>query len=376
MPSDTISVNLTHSRLDLNQVSYYTPLLVYKCAKIKLNTVSPKNKILYLNINDYEKAIGALEKEGNNGDDEFNAEKEYLKQAIQSFFAEDDKGLRAVTLAIYKDTAEAKGIKELFKRSRNSFIVFINTYASNNDGGDGLTIYKDDYVNFKDPAHFFVFATKESEVKELFKNGSNSKSKIIVIHSKGTQQLHLRFVSKYLHEASMFHAVNPYGLTFSGINPITNSEEITKLRQANINFYSHLNESGLDGFPAFKEGICLDSSPIDEIFTYDYIKYEFIAELIRIWNLNNRQNSKLSALQLSGQRDTAYSAAIACKLKEFVDAGIIVSYSKLKIQISSSAALKLFLSLSITYNYSMKGVVLNITTQDIQSYQNSLKEVE
>ncbi|ACH94020.1 DUF787 family protein [Borrelia duttonii] len=324
MPSDTISVNLTHSRLDLNQVSYYTPLLIYKCSKIKLNTASPKNKILYLNINDYEKAIGALEKEGNNGNDEFNNEKEYLKQAIQSFFAEDDKGLRAVTLAIYKDTAEAKGIKELFKRSRNSFIVFINTYASNNDGGDGLTIYKDDYANFKDPAHFFVFVTKESEVKELFKNGSNSKSKIIVIHSKGTQQLHLRFVSKYLH----------------------------------------------------KEGICLDSSPIDEIFTYDYIKYEFIAELIRIWNLNNRQNSKLSALQLSGQRDTAYSAAISCKLKEFVDAGIIVSYSKLKIQISSSASLKLFLSLSITYNYSMKGVVLNITTQDIQSYQNSLKEVE
>ncbi|WP_024654618.1 DUF787 family protein [Borrelia hispanica] len=376
MPADTISVNLTHSRLDLNQVSYYTPLLVYKCSKIKLNTTSPKYKILYLNINDYEQAIDALEKEGSNGDDEFNKEKEYLKQAIQAFFAEDDKGLRSVTLVIYKETTEAKGIKELFKRSRNAFIVFINTYASNNNGGDGLTIYKDDYTNFKDPAHFFVFGTKESEIKELFKNGSNSKSKIIVIHSKGDQQLHLRFTSKYLHEASIFHAVNPYGLTFSSINPITDSTEITKLRQANINFYSHLNETGLDGFPAFKEGICLDSTPIDEIFTYDYIKYEFIAELIRIWNLNNRQNSKLSELQLSGQRDNAYSAAIECKLKELIDSGLIVSYSKLKIQISASAALKLFLSINITYNHSMKGVVLNITTQDIQSYQNSLKEVK
>ncbi|WP_231439776.1 DUF787 family protein [Borrelia duttonii] len=66
-----------------------------------------------LNINDYEKAIDALEKEGNNGEDEFNNEKGYLKQAIQSFFAEDDKGLRAVTLAIYKETTKAKGIKEL-----------------------------------------------------------------------------------------------------------------------------------------------------------------------------------------------------------------------------------------------------------------------
>ncbi|WP_152520686.1 DUF787 family protein, partial [Borrelia persica] len=51
MPQDTISVNLTHSILDINQASYYTPLLVYKCSKIKLNTTTPKHKLLHLNIN-------------------------------------------------------------------------------------------------------------------------------------------------------------------------------------------------------------------------------------------------------------------------------------------------------------------------------------
>ncbi|WP_210376395.1 DUF787 family protein, partial [Borreliella burgdorferi] len=61
---------------------------------------------------------------------------------------------------------------------------------------------------------------------------------------------------------------------------------IGKLRTAKINFYSLLNETGLDGVPAFKEGVDLAGSAIDEQFTYHYIKNEAIIELIRIWNKN------------------------------------------------------------------------------------------
>ncbi|UPA09655.1 DUF787 family protein (plasmid) [Borrelia nietonii YOR] len=374
MPQDTISVNLAHSELDINYVSYYTPLLVYKCAKIKLNDSTPKIKILNLNINSFEKQIEALEKEGNNGEDEFNKEREYLKKAMQAFFSAGDAGLRSVKLLIYKEGTEAKAIKTQLKDNRYTFVALINTYSSNSDGGDGLTIYKDDYTHFKDPAHFFVFATKESEIKELFKNGTNSKSKIIVIHSKGEEYLHLRFISKYLHEASIFHAVNPYGLKFSGMSPITDDSITCKLRNANINFYSLLNETGLDGVMAFKEGVTLEGTPIDELFTYHYIKSELTSELIRVWNVNGRQNSKLSELQLSGKRDNAYSAAVECMLKRFIDRNIIVAYSKLKIHISPTPELKLFLSIEITYNHSMNAVLLNITAQDINSYINSLKE--
>ncbi|AFI31673.1 DUF787 family protein, partial [Borrelia crocidurae] len=93
-------------------------------------------------------------------------------------------------------------------------------------------------------------------------------------------------------------------------------------------------------------------------------------ELIRIWNLNNRQNSKLSALQLSGQRDNAYTSAIECMLERFIERRLIVAYSKLKLTLSPNPKLKLILSVSITYNFSMNGVLLNITTEDIEDFTN------
>ncbi|WP_330730551.1 DUF787 family protein [Borrelia turicatae] len=372
MPQDTISVNLTHQALDIKHVNYYQPLLVYKCSKIKVNESTPKIKILNLNINSFEKQIDALEKKSSNGEDEFNKEKEYLKKAIQAFFSSGDAGLKSVKLLIYKDSNESKEIKNQLQENRYTFVTLINTYSNTNDGGDGLTLYKDDYTHFKADKHFFVFATKESEIKELFKNGSNSKEKIIVIHSKGDENLHLRFISKYLHEASIFQAANPYGLRLSGMEPITDDDTISKLRGANINFYSLLNETGLDGVAAFKEAVTLEKTPIDELFTYHYIKYELTFELIRVWNFNGRQNSKLSALQLDGKKDNAYTTAIQCKLKSFIDKGIIVSYSDLSVKIEPSPSLKLLLSLNIVYNFSMNSVLLNITSQDIGDYLNTL----
>ncbi|AHH11524.1 DUF787 family protein (plasmid) [Borrelia coriaceae] len=376
MPQDTINVNLTRQALDIKHVNYYNPLLVYKCSKIKAEEKGSqlKVKILNLNINNFEKQINALEKDGKNGDEDFDKEKEYLNKAIEAFFSSRDQGLKSVKLLIYKEGTESKEIKNQLKKHRYTFVVLINTYKDTN-GDDGLAIYEKDYTNFKDDKHFFVFATKDSEINKLFNSNTNSKEKIIVIHSKKEEQLHLRFISKYLHEANMFHAVNPYGLNFNGVDPITDDNEISKLRKANINFYSLLNETGLDGVKAFKEGVTLQGTAIDELFTYHYIKYELTSELIRVWNVNNRQNSKLSALQLSGEKDNAYSAAIECMLKGFIDKHIIVSYSNLKIEISPIPQLKLCLSIEITYNYSMNSVVLNITAEDIQSYINSLEGV-
>ncbi|WP_418456646.1 DUF787 family protein [Borreliella lusitaniae] len=370
MPQDTISVSLVDSRIQTSKPNYYSPLLVYKAAKIKVNKDNGDYKILSLTVNNYEQQIETLEKDnGNgNGEDKLGKEKTLLKKAMSDFFNSSEESLKSAVLFIYKDKPEK--LKDYLKAHRHSFVVLINTKGD--DSEDGLKVYKDDYDKFKMSSTFFVFSTKEQEIKELFKDKSNTeKARNIVIYSNNKDNLHLKFVSQYLHQASISHSVNPYGMPLAAV-PIVDDTAIGKLRSAKINFYSLLNETGLDGMPAFKEGVDLAGSPIDELFTYHYIKNEAIIELIRIWNKNNRQNSKLSALQLSGARDNVYTSAIECLLKRFVDRGLIIEYKDLKLTLSASIQLKLELSVNITYNFSINAAALVITSQDIVDYQNSL----
>ncbi|AAF07434.1 hypothetical protein B1U23_05165 (plasmid) [Borreliella burgdorferi] len=368
MPQDTISVSLLDSRIQASRPNYYNPLLVYKTAKIKVNKDAASYKILNLTVNNYEKQIETLEKENGNGEDQFGKEKTLLKTAMSNFFNSSEESLKSADLFIYKDKPEE--LKNYLKVHRHTFVVLINTEGDASD--DGLKIYKDDYNKFKKPSTFFVFSTKEQEIKELFKDkGNTEKERNIAVYSNNKDNLHLKFISQYLHQASIFHAVNPYGMPLAA-TPLVDDTVIGKLRTAKINFYSLLNETGLDGVPAFKEGVDLAGGAIDEQFTYHYIKNEAIIELIRIWNKNNRQNSKLSALQLSGARDNAYTSAIECLLKRFVDRGLIIEYKNLRLTLSPTPQLKLELSVNITYNFSINAVALVITTQDIVDYQNSL----
>ncbi|WP_418885697.1 DUF787 family protein [Borreliella tanukii] len=368
MPENTISVSLVDSSIQANTPNYYNPLLVYKTAKIKVKKDAANYKTLSLTVNNYEKEIETLEKDNGNGQDQFGKEKTLLKTAMSNFFNSTEESLKSAVLFIYKDKPEE--LKNYLKAHRHSFVVLINTEGDNSD--DGLTVYKDDYDKFKMSSTFFVFSTKEQEIKELFKDKSNlEKERNIVIYSNNRDNLHLKFISAYLHQASIFHAVNPYGIPLAA-TPLLDDAAIKKLRDAKINFYSLLNETGLDGISAFKEGVDLSGKAIDELFTYHYIKNEAIVELIRIWNKNNRQNSKLSALQLSGVRDNAYTSAIECLLKRFIDRGLLVKYKDLNLTLSGTKQLKLELSVNITYNFSINDVALVITTQDIVDYQNSL----
>lgn len=368
MPENTISVSLVDSSIQASKPNYYNPLLVYKTAKIKVNKDAANYKTLSLTVNNYEKEIETLEKDNGNGQDQFGKEKTLLKTAMSNFFNSTEESLKSVVLFIYKDKPEE--LKSYLKAHRHSFVVLINTEGDNSD--DGLTIYKDDYSKFKMSSTFFVFSTKEQEIKELFKDKSNlEKERNIVVYSNNRDNLHLKFISAYLHQASIFHSVNPYGMPLA-TTPLLDDAAIKKLRDAKINFYSLLNETGLDGISAFKEGVDLSGKAIDELFTYHYIKNEAIVELIRIWNKNNRQNSKLSALQLSGARDNAYTSAIECLLKRFIDRGLLVKYKDLNLTLSGTKQLKLELSVNITYNFSINDVALVITTQDIVDYQNSL----
>ncbi|WP_210376228.1 DUF787 family protein, partial [Borreliella burgdorferi] len=356
------------SRIQASRPNYYNPLLVYKTAKIKVNKDAASYKILNLTVNNYEKQIETLEKENGNGEDQFGKEKTLLKTAMSNFFNSSEESLKSADLLIYKDKPEE--LKNYLKVHRHTFVVLINTEGDASD--DGLKIYKDDYNKFKMSSTFFVFSTKEQEIKELFKDkGNTEKERNIAVYSNNKDNLHLKFISQYLHQASIFHAVNPYGMPLAA-TPLVDDTVIGKLRTAKINFYSLLNETGLDGVPAFKEGVDLAGGAIDEQFTYHYIKNEAIIELIRIWNKNNRQNSKLSALQLSGARDNAYTSAIECLLKRFVDRGLIIEYKNLNLTLSPTPQLKLELSVNITYNFSINAVALVITTQDIVDYQNSL----
>ncbi|UPA18656.1 DUF787 family protein [Borrelia puertoricensis] len=371
MPQDTISVNLINNKVHNTTINYYSPLLVYKTLKINVNKDSANYKVLNLTINNYEKQIEALEKENGNGQDEFTKEKELLKNAMSDFFNSPSVALKSAMLFIYKDKPET--IKTYLKTHRHSFVVLINTYDKDNNGDDGLVVYKDDYLKFKMPDTFFVFSTKESEIKEIFKDKSSlEKTNNIAIYSNKRDNLHLKFTAKYLYEACMFHSVNPYGMNLAA-RPLVDDEVITKLRDANINFYAYLNETGLERVSAFKEGVDLAGNPIDQLFTYQYIKQEAIIELIRVWNINNRQNSKLSRLQLSGAKDNAYTSAIECLLKRYIERGLIVSYSNLNIILSPSPQLKLELTIDITYNYSINSLSFIITTKDITDYLNKLE---
>ncbi|WP_417903105.1 DUF787 family protein (plasmid) [Borreliella andersonii] len=370
MPQDTISVSLVDSRIQVSRPNYYNPILVYKTAKIKINKENINFKILNLTVNNYEQQIETLEKDNGNGEPQFVKEKTLLKTAMSDFFNSSAESLKSAVLFIYKDKPEE--LKKYLKVHRHSFVVLINTQGDNGNSDDGLTIYKDDYSKFKMSSTFFVFSTKEDSIKELFNNkGNTEKARNIVVYSNNKDHLYLKFVSQYLHQASISHSVNPYGMPLSAV-PLVDDTVINKLRTANINFYTLLNETGLDGMPAFKEGVDLAGSSIDELFTYHYIKNEAIIELIRIWNKNNRQNSKLSALQLSGARDNAYTSAIECLLKRFIDRGLIMEYKNLNLTLSPTSQLKLELSVNITYNFSINAVNLVITTQDIVDYQNSL----
>uniref|UniRef100_UPI003B21E869 DUF787 family protein n=1 Tax=Borreliella yangtzensis TaxID=683292 RepID=UPI003B21E869 len=365
MPEDTISVSLIKSSVQANTPDYYKPLLVYKTVKIKVNKDGANYKTLDLTVNNYEKQIQTLEKENGNGQDQFGKEKTLLTTAMKDFFSSTEESTKSTVLFIYKDKPEE--LKNYLKVHRHSFVVLINTEGDNSD--DGLTVYKDDYDKFKMPSTFFVFSTKEQEIKQIFKDkGEVEKERNIVVYSNNRDNLHLKFVSAYLHQASIFHSVNPYGMPLAA-KPLLDDGAIKKLRDTKINFYSLLNETGLDGVSAFKEGVDLSGKSIDELFTYHYIKNEAIVELIRIWNKNNRQNSKLSALQLSGARDNAYTSAIECLLKRFIDRGLIVEYKNLKLTLSGTKQLKLELSVNITYNFSINAVALVITSQDIVDYQ-------
>ncbi len=82
--------------------------------------------------------------------------------------------------------------------------MLINTQNVNSDD-DGLTVYKDDYAKFKMPSTFFVFSTKEDSIKEIFNNGKSNtdKTRNIVVYSNNRDNLHLKFISVYLHQANI-----------------------------------------------------------------------------------------------------------------------------------------------------------------------------
>ncbi|WP_419262570.1 DUF787 family protein, partial [Borreliella afzelii] len=198
MPENTISVSLVDSSIQANTPNYYNPLLVYKTAKIKVNKDAANYKTLSLTINNYEKEIETLEKDNGNGQDQFGKEKTLLKTAMSNFFNSTEESLKSAVLFIYKDKPEE--LKNYLKAHRHSFVVLINTEGDNSD--DGLTVYKDDYAKFKMSSTFFVFSTKEQEIKELFKDKSNlEKERNIVIYSNNRDNLHLKFISAYLHQA-------------------------------------------------------------------------------------------------------------------------------------------------------------------------------
>ncbi|QMU99792.1 DUF787 family protein, partial (plasmid) [Borrelia sp. A-FGy1] len=235
-----------------------------------------------------------------------------------------------------------------------------------------------DIISLANPNNFIVFSKTTKDLPNALKSKISSElDNLILFYNKETttkeggkeyDNTHVKFISQYLYQASMFHATNPYGIRIKAEPIITDTELIGCLRKSNINFYTLLNETGYDGVLAIKEGLDLAGRPIDEIFTYYYIKNKATQELIRIWNQNNRSNSKLSSAQLEGTSSNVYTSALEVLFKRLKDNGLIYSYSDIKLKIEPvDASLKAELSVMVQYNHSFNEVVLKITAEDINA---------
>lgn len=351
MPKDTISVSLLQNRLTANNINYYSPLLIYKS-----NVLA--SKYLALSVTNFEDLVKKLEIQKSQESDSSKrkiaeTELSVLQKSIGDFFSQD--GLKSVDFYVY---TQIKEIKDFLKSNLHPFVVFLN------QAEDTIS---SDFEALRKAYNFIVISTKDSNLPNFLKEKSKSELKNIIAFYSGNQNLHLKFAAVYLHQASIFHSVNPYAMILNA-SPVYDDSLIDSLRKSNINFYSLLNETGNDGILALKEGVTLSGDPIDEAFTLYYIKNESIKELIRIWNKNNRANSKLSALNLDSNLPNEYTAGLECFFHELKERGLIVSYKEIRLKINSSQGLSLSLEVALKYNESFNSVNLIITSQEINEY--------
>ncbi|AHH11110.1 DUF787 family protein (plasmid) [Borrelia coriaceae] len=352
MPQDTINVNLIEDTMRLDSIGYYNPLLIYKSEVLN-------EEHFVLNVSNFRETLSSLEikREFASDDEKLRTaaiDRKLLADGFIDFFNEE--GLKSCSFYVYKDI---KKIVDFLKKNIHPFVVFVGVVKE---------IWKRDYDAIKGLVKFVVFSTHRKELPEFLEVlPVSQRDGFILIYDSGDDHLHLKFTAKYLHEASVFHATNPYGMTLKA-QPIYDATLINFLRRSNINFYTLLNETGRDGVLAFKEGVDCSGKPIDEAFTYYFLKNESTRELIRIWNKNNRQNSKLSQLKFSDGKPNAYTAGLECLFKEFKERGLIVSFGDIKFKLQAENILGLSLSIRIKYNDSFKSVVLNISSDDINDY--------
>ncbi|WP_024653714.1 DUF787 family protein [Borrelia persica] len=352
MPQDTINVNLIEDSVKLTSIGYYSPLLIYKSDVLSkghfvLTGGSFQDTLTSIKVKDEVKVDEVKVKLATD-------QIEFLIKSSSDFFNEE--GLKSFDLFIYKNI---KDVVSFLKKNIYAFVVFVDTLKEN---------FKSEWDLVKSFVKFVVFLTDLNRLPEFLEVlPLDQRDGVILIYDSGHDNLHLKFIAKYLYEASIFHSVNPYGMTLRS-NPIYDPTLIDSLRRNNINFYSLLNETGRDGVFAFKEAVDCSSMPIDEAFTYYLLKNESTRELIRIWNHNNRQNSKLGELKFADGRPNAYTAGLECLFKEFKERGLVVSFSDIKFTLKKDNILGLNLSISVKYNDSFKSVVLNISSSDINDY--------
>ncbi|WP_301409537.1 DUF787 family protein [Borreliella tanukii] len=351
MPKDTISVSLMQNRLITNKINYYNPLLIYKSSVLE-------SKYLALSVTNFEELLKKLEiqkaQESDSSQKKIASDQlSALQKSMGDFFGQD--GLKSVDFYVYN---QIKEIKDFLKSNLHPFVVFVN------EAGDDIS---SDFETIRKACNFIVISTKKNSLPNFLKGKDKSELKNIIAVYSSSENLHLKFTAMYLQQASIFHAVNPYGMILNS-TPVYDDLIIDALRKSNINFYSLLNETGNDGILAFKEGVSLSGDPIDEAFTLYYIRNESIKELIRIWNKNNRANSKLSALNLDGNLPNEYTAGLECFFHELKQRGLIISYKKIRLKINSSEGLSLSLEVALKYNDSFNSVNLIITTQEINEY--------
>ncbi len=100
MPKNIISVSLVDSSIQASKPNYYSPLLVYKPAKIKVNKDAANYKTLSLTVNNYEKEIETLEKDNGDSNDQLGKEQTLLKTAMSNFFNSTEESLKSAVLFI------------------------------------------------------------------------------------------------------------------------------------------------------------------------------------------------------------------------------------------------------------------------------------
>lgn len=279
------------------------------------------------------------------------AEKTLLKEQIRVFFLQSE-GLEYAKIFIFSDYQE---LKDYQISINNPEIVCLNFFS------EDITSFNDNQNNFR---YWMIYNDETpSEIESLKTSylNNNGFSNIVMVQKE--QNFLTALVSKYFGRIAItgFIATNPQAFALQGIDPILDETTKAIYRDNKINFYTLVNEDRKDFKQQVKDGVCLDGNAIDKVTTLNWIPAQSDNLLYNIYTQNGGNNSKIDAIEATGDRPSVYSQALVLFLDSLIQRRLILSYTITKVTVSQTVELEVNFETEITYNRSINVIKHTIT---------------